>query len=364
MGSNYRDAGVDYDVLDQAKRETLSLARQTSSYPNYIGAKVDESSFGESASLVDLGGQKLGFVIECLGTKSMIAKNYFDLSGEDRFFDIAYDAVAAVVNDLICVGALPVMVNAYFATGSADFYLEPYAGSLAKGWQAACSDAYAAWGGGESPTLAGLIEKDGVELAGSAIGKVPDDVLPLSGSRLEPGDEIVILSSSGMHTNGASLARKIASTLENSYLEQLPSGTSFGSALLEKSLIYVDIVRELMTETNILHYASHITGHGIRKIMRADRELTYRIAKLPDVPEVLRFMAECESMSDFDAYATLNMGAGFALYVKAGMGDTVCEVAASHGKEAVVAGIVEEGQKRIIVEPLDIVYDEKELLIR
>ncbi len=364
MGNKYREAGVDYDVLDRAKRETLALAKQTAAYPNYLGATVDESSFGESASLVDLAGQKLGFVIECLGTKSMIAKSYFDMGGEDRFFDIAYDAVAAVVNDLICVGALPIMVNAYFATGSADFYLQPYAMSLAKGWQAACSDSGAAWGGGESPTLAGLVEKDGVELAGSAVGKVPDGVLPLSGSRLEPGDEIVILYSSGMHTNGASLARKIASNLDHSYLTPLPSGTAFGAALLEKSIIYVDSVRDLMTKENILHYASHITGHGIRKIMRADRELTYRLHKLPPVPEVLEFMAGLESMSDFDAYATLNMGSGFALYVKAGMGEKVCETAASHGKSAIVAGVVEEGPKRIIVEPLGLTYDEKELLIR
>jgi len=364
LKSSYEQAGVNYDILDTAKREALKLAKETVSYPGYLGAKIDESSFGESATLIEVGGQKLAFVLECLGTKSLIAAKYFEMTGEDRFADIAYDAVAAIVNDLICLGALPMVINAYFATGSSDFYLKPYAPSIARGWQIACKDAKASWGGGESPTLAGLIDKDAVELAGSAIGIIPDKCQVLSGDKIEVGDEIVMISSSGMHTNGASLARQIADKLPDSYATLLPSGKSFGSAVLDKSFIYVDTVADLMMQGDILHYASHITGHGIRKIMRAERDLTYHLHSLPPIPEVLQFMVDQTGMSVRESYSTLNMGAGFALYVKEGTGARVVEAARSHGQEAIVVGKTEKGPKRLVIDPISVTYGESDLLLR
>ncbi len=364
MGNSYEKAGVNYDILDAAKREALLLARQTASYPAGQGVMLDESSFGESATVIDVAGQKLAFVLECLGTKSLIAKQYFEMSHEDRFEDIAYDAVAAIVNDLICVGAIPMVINAYFATGSSDFYENPYAFSLARGWQAACKDSGAAWGGGESPTLSGLIKEGAVEVAGSAVGKIPNGLEPLSGDRLEPGDDIVLIYSNGMHTNGASLARQIASQLPDSYLTLLDSGRTFGSAVLDKSFIYQDVVADLSTKGDILHYASHITGHGLRKIMRADRELTYRLHTLTPVPEVLQFMVQQTEMSKEEAYATLNMGAGFALYISAGRGEEAVLAAEALGHGAIVAGKVEEGKKCLIVEPISATYGAEDLLIR
>ena len=129
----------------------------------------------------------------------------------DPWRSIGIDAVAAIVNDLACVGALPLTVNAYFATGSASWYAGPRHRSLVEGWRQACEAVGAAWVGGESPTLSGLIDPDQIDIAGSALGRVPEGAAPWLGASLTPGDEIVIVASSGLHANGASLARAVAS---------------------------------------------------------------------------------------------------------------------------------------------------------
>ena len=113
---------------------------------------------------------------------------------ENRFADVAYDTVAAIVNDLCCAGALPLVVNAYFATGSSDWYREPErARALLEGWRKGCADAGCAWGGGESPTLPGLVAEGDIELAGAAVGAVPAGTAPILGQELRAGDEILLI---------------------------------------------------------------------------------------------------------------------------------------------------------------------------
>ncbi len=117
--SDYRDAGVDYEVLDAGKRTALTAALATSSLltARPVGRALDASR-GEPAFVFELGGLTLALVLEGLGTKAMIAQAVYEQTGENRFADVAYDTVAAIVNDLCCVGAAPIVVNAYFSTGS------------------------------------------------------------------------------------------------------------------------------------------------------------------------------------------------------------------------------------------------------
>src|SRR5207245_2613498 len=117
------------------------------------------------------------------------------------------------------------------------------------------------WGGGESPSLPGLVSADDIELAGSAVGLVPAGGAIL-GAALAPGDEIVLVASNGLHANGSSLARMVAAQLDDGYATRLPSGRSFGEALLDRSLIYTGFVRALLHADVEVHYLSHITGHG------------------------------------------------------------------------------------------------------
>lgn len=358
MSDAYRSAGVDYEALDAGKRSALTEALATSDLLRAAGGQALDESRGEPAFVFEAGGQQLAFVVEGLGTKSIVARQVQEELGVNRFADVAYDTVAAIVNDLCCVGAVPLVVNAYFATGSSEWYArrERHEALLA-GWHEACVDAGATWGGGESPSLPGLVQAGDIELAGSAVGLVPEGRGAVLGQDLTPGDEIVLVASSGLHANGASLARAIADRLPERYRTALPSGRTFGEVLLDRSVLYASLVRALLAGRVDVHYLSHITGHGLLKLMRPRRELTYRVTWLPPVPEVLEFVVGQAEMAPAAAYSTFNMGCGFAVYCAAGAGAEVVRLASGLGLSAGVAGAVEAGPRRVLLEPVDVVFE-------
>jgi phosphoribosylformylglycinamidine cyclo-ligase len=362
LGTGYRDAGVDYDALDAAKRLAIAKALTTSQLMSARGGRALDDSRGEPAFVFELDGRSFAFVLEGLGTKSVIARRVLEQQGVDRFADVAYDTVAAIVNDLCCVGALPLVVNAYFATGASDWYAHgERAAALLEGWRRGCADAGCTWGGGESPSLAGLVHEDDIELAGAAVGVVPQQAAPILGARLTPGDEIVLVRSSGLHANGASLARLLAGRLPDGYASTLPSGATFGEALLEPSLVYVALVAATLERGPELSYISHITGHGLLKLMRPARSLRYRIERLPPVPEVLSFMVAEAGLDARAAYSTFNMGVGYALYCRAGAGEALVAIASELGFRAEVAGTVEEGSREVVLEPVGVRFSDSEL---
>ena len=115
-------------------------------------------------------------------------------------------------------------------------------------------------------------------------------------------------------------------------------------------------------ETEVqIHYLSHITGHGLLKLMRPRRELGYRIDELPPVPDVLSFLVEQAEMPPAAAYSTFNMGCGFAVYCARGAGAEVVRLAAEHGLRAHIAGGVEEGPRRVILSEIDVVFESDDL---
>jgi phosphoribosylformylglycinamidine cyclo-ligase len=360
--SAYGAAGVDYRTLDASKRNALTEALATSGLLALRGGHADDESRGEPAFVFEIGGQTFAFVLEGLGTKSIIARAMEDELGSSGFERVAYDAVAAIVNDLCCVGALPLVVNAYFATGSSDWYEHgDRQAALLTGWREGCAAAGAVWGGGESPSLPGLVSGEDIELAGSAVGLVPHGRRPVLGAELVARDEIVLVASSGLHANGASLARMVAARLPDGYRTPLPSGRTFGEALLDPSLIYARLVEALLSSGLGIHYLSHITGHGLLKLMRPRRELTYRITALPPVPEVLAFLADQAAMEPAAAYSTFNMGCGFAVYCERGAGEAVVAHARRVGLDADVAGEVETGPRRVILSEIDVVFESDDL---
>ncbi len=355
--ANYKAAGVDYDALDEGKRQAMARALATSSLLAARGGRALDASRGEPAFVFELDGRTLAFVMEGLGTKSIVARHVLERHGTNRFADVAYDTVAAILNDLCCVGALPLVVNAYFATGASEWYAEPdRAVALLEGWQRACVNAGCAWGGGESPSLSGLVAAHDIELAGAAIGAAPEGRSAILGNELRAGDEIVLVASSGLHANGASLARLLAERLPDGYMTALPSGRTLGEALLDPTVMYVSLVQALLESGLGVSYFSHVTGHGLLKLMRPAKPLTYRISKLPPVPEVLAFLAREADLDAQRAYCTFNMGSGYAVYCKAGVGVAVVTLARRLGFDAIVAGSVEPGPRQVILEPVDVRY--------
>jgi phosphoribosylformylglycinamidine cyclo-ligase len=361
-GASYRAAGVDYDALDAGKRLAMAKALSTSGLLSARGGRALDDSRGEPAFVFELGAQTFAFVVEGLGTKSIIARQVLEEQGVNRFGEVAYDTVAAILNDLCCVGALPLVVNAYFATGASEWYSRPErAAALLEGWRRACVDAGCAWGGGESPSLPGLLDEREIELAGAAVGAVPEGRSAILGENLAAGDEIVIVASSGLHANGASLARLIAGRLQDGYATRLPDGQSFGEALLAPSVMYVPLLAALLDDGVELTYISHVTGHGLLKLMRPPRPLTYRIERLPAVPAVLDFLVAEARLDAPAAYSTFNMGSGYALYCPAGQGARIVTAAEALGLTALVAGRVEEGPRQVILEPVGVRFESGQL---
>ena len=233
-----------------------------------------------------------------------------------------------------------------------------------EGWKRACDICGVAWGGGETPALAGIVEAGRIDLAASCTGIVkPKERLSL-GDKLRLGDAIVLLESSGIHANGLSLARKLVERLPQGYLTAMKSGLGYGEALLAPTLLYSPVTEALFHAGITPHYCANITGHGWRKLLRHPAELAYRIHTVPPVPEVLQFIQHHAGHDSREAYSTFNMGAGFAIFVAADDAQRTVEVAKAQGVLAWIAGEVAAGAKRLVIEPLAIEFGADALQLR
>ncbi len=361
----YEQAGVNYDLIDPLKVAAQRAAAATGANLAAHGFGEVVASRGESAYVVDIGPMYLASIVECLGTKTLVADEMARLTGTSRYDAIAQDTIAMAVNDLITVGATPLVVQAYWAAGGSDWFGDAArAQALVAGWKKACDTCGVAWGGGETPALAGIVADGRVDLAASCTGIVsPKSRLSL-GEHLGAGDAIVFLASSGIHANGLSLARKLAERLPKGYLTDIGNGQTFGDALLAPTALYSPVTEALAAAGIVPHYSANITGHGWRKLMRHPRELSYRITAVPDKTPVLAFMQRECGLDDHEAYGTLNMGAGFALYLKAADADRAVAIARGLGVDAIIAGHVEAGPKRVLIDPLGVTFGGDELQLR
>jgi phosphoribosylformylglycinamidine cyclo-ligase len=362
---SYSSSGVNYENLDKIKRLAQTSALQTSKNLESSGFKALDSSRGETAFVWDEGDLYKALVIESLGTKSTIAEEVLQKTGKSFFEEIAQDTVAMIVNDLIVVGAKPLVVNAYFGLGNSDWLLENSKGEdLIKGFAAACDLSGAVWGGGETPSLSGIVNENSIDLAGSAVGIInPKDRLTL-GDKIKSDDAIIFIESNGMHANGISLVRKIAEELPQRYETKLPSGQTLVESVLRPTHIYAKAIQSLFDQGINIHYLSNITGHGFRKIMRAKENFTYNIEDLPEVDELFKFIQEESGMSDEDMYGTFNMGVGFAIMLPKDQAQKAVEIIKENGFKSWVGGKVETGEKQVIIKPLNIIFKSESLNIR
>lgn len=362
---DYAAAGVDYNKIDALKIRAQQAARTTARHLSQHSASEIEKSRGESAYVTEVGGLLIASITECLGTKVLVADAVRPLSGRTHYDTIAQDTIAMAVNDLITVGATPISVHAYWAAGSSDWFNDVQRmEDLVRGWQSACDVCKVSWGGGETPALSGVIEPGRIDLAASCVGIVKSRDRLMLGEKLGPGDAIVILGSSGIHANGVTLARKLAERLDQGYASPIDDGRFFGEALLDPTVLYVPVTEALFAEGIIPHYAVNITGHGWRKIMRHPAALTYRIRTLPPVPPVLAFIQREAGLDAHEAFGSLNMGAGFALFVAEDQAEQVVRIAQRVGVSAYLAGRVEKGPRRVVIEPLGLEYGANELHLR
>ena len=243
---SYEQAGVQYELIDPLKVAAQRAAAATGAHLGAHGFHELAASRGESAYVLDVGPFYLASIVECLGTKTLVADEMHRLTGRSWFAGIAQDTLAMAINDLITVGATPLVVQAYWAAGGSEWFADAdRAQALVAGWKAACDACQVAWGGGETPALAGIVESGRIDLAAACTGLVKPRGRLTLGEKLGPGDAIVLLASSGIHANGLSLARKLAERLPQGYLTDIGDGQRYGDALLAPTPLYSPVTEAL-----------------------------------------------------------------------------------------------------------------------
>jgi phosphoribosylformylglycinamidine cyclo-ligase len=363
---SYTQSGVAYDLLDAFKRDCQRAALTTVAALTRQGLQEPAGVRGESAYLVETPVEFIAHVEEGLGTKNIIADAMLSRTGRSFYAQVAIDCVAAIVNDLVTCGALPISVAMHAAVGDAGWFATGGRGAdLAAGFAEGCRRAEAVWGPGETPVLKGIVSPETLVLAGSAIGRIAPKSCRIVGN-VKAGDAMVFLASTGIHANGLTLCRMVAERLEDGYLTPLTDGRSFGETLLDPSAIYVPFVRRCQEMKLSLHYAVHMTGHGWRKLMRLQEPFVYRVDRLPPALPIFSFLLGTGAMDTREAYATFNMGAGFAVYVDRGDLDRCLDAARETGFHAWHAGEVvkEKERKAVLINPLEIAFEGESMDLR
>jgi len=368
MGLSYESSGVRYDQLDAFKRACQRAARTTAGLLEGHGYSEPATTRGESCYLMEAEDHYLAHVEEGLGTKNLVADAVYAQTGKCFYREISIDTVATIVNDLVTCGALPISVAMHAAVGDSGWFSdEKRMQGLVDGFAEGCKLAGAVWGGGETPTLRGIVNPDTIVLAGSAVGKLSPKNLRITGD-VKEGDAIIFLASSGVQTNGLTLCRKIADQLPQGYQTPIGFGDSrtYGEALLAPSVIYVEFVRECQQRGLKLNYVAHVTGHGWRKLMRLEEPFVYEITNVRQEPALFQFLEKAGPISKREMYATFNQGIGFAAYVSPELAESVLESAKVAGYDAWQAGTVKkEGTRKAVVIPsLGLAYEGDTLQVR
>ena len=360
----YYKVGDNYDIKDPVKKLAQTAAASTSKNLIKNGFPEVSQTRGESAYVWKQGKIFMAFVIEGLGTKNLIADEMYKKTGKTFYDVIAHDTIATIINDLVTVGARPLALNAYWAIPN-NRWLEDKKRikDLINGWKKACKIAGVSWGGGETPTLNGVL-KDTVDLGGSAVGIISSKDRLLTDSNLKEGDRIILIKSSGVNTNGISLIRAIAKTLPKGYLTKLKNGKAFGEEVLTRSNIYAKLIQDLLDSKIKLNYIANITGHGLRKIMRARQNFTYVIEKIIKPQEIFNFIQKKANSSDYEMYKTFNMGMDYALFMDRASVEEAQEIIRKNGFTSIDAGFVQKGEREVIIKPKNIIYKGSTLDLR
>lgn len=275
----------------------------------------------------------IAFGTDGVGTKMLVAERL------GRFDTIGIDCVAMNVNDLICVGAEPIAMVDFILCAKADPEVCRQIGvGLRRGAELAGIEIP----GGEIAQVGDVVS--GWELGGSAIGLVALDSI-VNGERAEPGDAIIGLPSSGLHSNGYTLARKVLADVP---LDDERLGRPLGEVLLEPTTIYVRAVLELLASSVDVRGLAHITGDGLNNLTRLAAPVGYAIDDPLPVPPVFDLIRELGDVDEEEMYEVFNMGCGFACVVAAADEDAAVELLATHhpgarrvGRVTDKAGVVE-----------------------
>ncbi|MDQ3647809.1 MAG: phosphoribosylformylglycinamidine cyclo-ligase [Actinomycetota bacterium] len=292
---------------------------------------------GHYANVLRLDERRgLALSTDGVGTKLLVAEQL------GRFDTVGIDCVAMNVNDVVCVGAEPIALLDYIAVAKAD---PDVLGAVAEGLRRGAEDAGVEIPGGELAVVPEMV--DGLDLVGACVGTVELSEI-VTGSTIQPGDALIGLPASGVHSNGLTLARRALPDLSERPPEL--SGASVGETLLEPTVIYVRAVMALLRSGVDVRGLAHVTGDGLLNLLRLETDVGYRVTSPLPRPPVFDLIAARGSVFEAEMNEVFNMGCGFVCVVgptTAGAGDTVDLLAEFHPGAAVIgevtdrAGVVE-----------------------
>lgn len=334
---SYREAGVDvtagYKAVELMKKHVART--QTPGVVSGIGG------FG-GLFQPDLTGMKEPVLVsgtDGVGTKLKLA---FMMDKHDT---VGIDCVAMCANDVACAGAKPLFFLDYVAVGK---NVPERVAQIVAGVAEGCVQAGCALIGGETAEMPGFYPKEEYDLAGFCVG-MADKAKLIDGAQMKAGDALIGVSSSGVHSNGFSLVRKVFNiTPERLNLYMYEFGKTLGEELLTPTRIYVKSLLALMEQVEV-HGVSHITGGGfyenIPRMLPDYLRAAIEKAKVPVRP--IFKVIQSEGISEHDMYNTFNMGVGLCVAVAADQADEAVRILKENGEEACILGEVREGEKEI-----------------
>lgn len=338
----YRQAGVNIDTAQAALRSVSEDIRRTHS-DKVIGGI---GGFGAlfRAYFPDLSEPILVSSIDGVGTKTRVAA----MSGE--FGGLGADIVNHCVNDILCQGASPLFFMDYFGAS----HLNPAVfESVLRSASEACLAVNCSLVGGETAEMPGVYVEDEIDIVGSIVGVVDYDKR-LPRAKILPGDSVIGLTSSGLHTNGYSLARRVLFDLHGmSVRDEVESlGTTLGAALLEPHRCYYNSVMPLLQQTDAIKALVHITGGGFydniaRVLPSGSRAMIDRSTW--EVPPIFRLIEDLGGVPSSDMYRTFNMGIGLVLITESGQAPSVKAMLRDLGEAVHDIGEIVPGTQDVIV---------------
>lgn len=339
MGLTYRDAGVDIKKIKQTQATIGRLITSTHKLQKRVRIA---SGFGHYAGIVEIsGGKLLAMHTDGVGTKVIISQMM------KKYDTIGIDCVAMNVNDIICVGATPISFVDYIAVNRNN---EEIFKKIVQGLVWGAKKAQVPIVGGETAIMPDLISgKDfAFDLAGTVVGILSKNEMVL-GDMVTPSDIIIGINSSGLHSNGYSLARNVLLS-KYSLKDRIKGLGTLGDVLLEPTQIYARPVLEALEECDI-HGLAHITGGSFTKLLRL-KKTGYLLDNMPDPPQIFQ-MIEDQDVEKAEMYKTFNMGIGFCLIVPEEEEERIEEIFKKHGlKSRPIGSIIEK--KGVFVNSLKI----------
>lgn len=339
---DYKNAGVDIEAGYQSVELMKKYVKETMR-PEVLGGLGGFSGAFSMAAMKDMEKPTLVSGTDGVGTKLKLA---FIMDKHDT---VGIDCVAMCVNDIACAGGEPLFFLDYIACGKN--YPEKIA-TIVKGVADGCKQAGAALIGGETAEMPGFYPMDEYDLAGFAVGVVDEKDL-ITGESIKPGDILVGIASSGVHSNGFSLVRRIFDMTPeslNTYYDEL--GATLGEALLAPTKIYVKALKSVKDAGVAIKGCSHITGGGFyENIPRMLPEGVRAVVKKDsyEVPAIFKMMQAVGKLEEKMMYNTYNMGLGMVLALDPADVDKAVAAIQAAGETAYVVGTVEAGEKGVTV---------------